>query len=30
MDTSNSEIKQGVVIPADLSQQKPHVEVIPT
>jgi hypothetical protein len=30
MDTNNSETKQGVVVPADLLKQKPHVEVIPT
>jgi hypothetical protein len=30
MDTNNSETKQGAVVPADLLQQKPHVEVIPT
>jgi hypothetical protein len=30
MDTINSETKQRVVVPADLLQQKPHVEVIPT
>jgi hypothetical protein len=30
MDKNNSENKQGVVVPADLLQQKPHVEVIPT
>jgi hypothetical protein len=30
MNTNNSETKQGAVVPADLLQQKPHVEVIPT
>jgi hypothetical protein len=30
MDMNNSETKQGAVVPADLLQQKPHVEVIPT
>jgi hypothetical protein len=30
MDTNNSETKQGAVVPADLLQQNPHVEVIPT
>jgi hypothetical protein len=30
MDTNNSENKQGAVVPADLLQQKPYVEVIPT
>jgi hypothetical protein len=30
MDTNNSETKQGAVVPADLLQQKPHVQVIPT
>jgi hypothetical protein len=30
MDTNNSENKQGAVVPADLLQQKPDVEVIPT
>jgi hypothetical protein len=30
MDTTNSETKQGVIFPADLLQQKSHVEVIPT
>jgi hypothetical protein len=30
MDTNNSETKQGAVVPADLLQQKPHVEVMPT
>jgi hypothetical protein len=30
MDTNNSETKQGAVVPADLLQQKPYVEVIPT
>jgi len=30
MDTNNSETKQETVVPADLLQQKPHVEVIPT
>jgi hypothetical protein len=30
MDTNNSETKQGAVVPADLLQQKPNVEVIPT
>jgi hypothetical protein len=30
MDTNSSETKQGAVDPADLLQQKPYVEVIPT
>jgi hypothetical protein len=30
MDTNNSETKQGAVVPADLLQQKPHVDVTPT
>jgi hypothetical protein len=30
MDNNNSETKQGAVVPADLLQQKPNVEVIPT
>jgi hypothetical protein len=30
MDTNNSEIKQGAVVPADLLQQNPYMEVIPT
>jgi hypothetical protein len=30
MDTSNSETKQVAVVSADLLQQKPYVEVIPT
>ena len=28
MDTNNSETKQGAALPADLLQQKPHVEII--
>jgi hypothetical protein len=30
MDTNNSETKQEAVVPADLLQQTPYVEVIPT
>jgi hypothetical protein len=30
MDTNNSETTQGAVVPADLLQQKPYVDVIPT
>jgi hypothetical protein len=30
MDTNNSETKQGAVVPADLLQQEPYVDVIPT
>jgi len=30
MDMINSETKQGAVVPAELLQQKPHVEVTPT
>jgi hypothetical protein len=30
MDKNNPETKQGVVVPVDLLQQKPYVEVIPT
>jgi hypothetical protein len=28
MDTNNSETKQGAVVPVDMLQQKPYVEVI--
>jgi hypothetical protein len=30
MGTNNSGTKQGAVVPTDLLQQKPYVEVIPT
>jgi hypothetical protein len=30
MDMNNSETKKGAIVPADLLQQKPHVEVRPT